>query len=96
MNTISYQNNGGLDMHLFLDLDMTILSVESSEYDNYADKIRQEYCHYAEETYRTKRAHILEQILTDRIYCCENIHKAWEESARCNILAEIIKLKKEV
>jgi len=84
---------GTTDMHLFLDLDMAILSVEPSEYESYADKIRQEYHHYAEETYCTRRIHILEQFLTHRIYCCENVYKAWEESARSNILAEITKLK---
>ena len=43
---------GNTDMHIFLDLDMAILSVQSQDYDDYADRIRQEYCHYTEDTYR--------------------------------------------
>ena len=84
---------GNTDMHIFLDLDMAILSVEPLEYDSYADKIRQEYCHYPEETYCRKRVCVLEQFLTQRIYCSENVYKSWEESARRNIQAEITKLK---
>lgn len=85
---------GSTDMHIFLDLDMAILSVEPSAYEEYADKIRQEYCHYDEETYCKGRIHVLEQFLTQKIYCCERIHTAWEESARHNISTEINKLKK--
>ena len=85
---------GTTDMHILLDLDMAILSVEPSDYDNYADKIRQEYCHYTEETYCRKRVQVLEQFLAHKIYSCENVHKAWEKSARQNILGEIVKLKK--
>lgn len=84
---------GTTDMHIFLDLDMAILSVEPSDYENYADKIRQEYCHHTEDVYRRRRINVLEQFLTHRIYCCMDMHKAWEESARHNILTEIIKLK---
>ena len=84
---------GNTDMHIFLDIDMAILSVEPSDYDDYADKIKQEYCHYTEDAYRRGRVNVLEQFLTHRIYCCENIHKAWEESARRNLLSEIARLK---
>lgn len=84
---------GTTDMHIFLDLDMAILSVEPLEYENYAYKVRQEYCHHTEETYCRRRAHVLERFLMHRIYCCENVHKAWEESARHNVLGEISKLK---
>lgn len=84
---------GNTDMHLLLDLDMAILSVEPLEYGSYADKIRQEYCHHPEETYCRGRVSVLEQFLAQRIYCCENVYKSWEESARRNIQAEITKLK---
>ena len=85
---------GNTDMHIFLDIDMAILSVEPSDYSDYGDKIRQEYCHLPEDLYCKRRVHILEQFLTQRVYCCENMHNAWEESARSNISAEIVKLKK--
>ena len=88
-------NWGSTDMHTVLDLDMAILSVEQSKYNDYADKIRHEYCHHAEDVYCKRRIHVLEQFLTHRIYCCESVHKAWEESARQNILAEIIRLKEK-
>lgn len=84
---------GNTDMHIFLDLDMAILSVESLDYDDYADRIRQEYCHYTDDAYCRRRVNVLEQFLTHRIYCCENVHKAWEESARRNVLSEIVRLK---
>lgn len=42
---------GNTDMHIFLDLDMAILSVEPLEYDDYADKIRHEFCHHPEDVY---------------------------------------------
>jgi len=86
-------NWGTTDLHLFLDLDMAILSVNEADYNHYAAKIRKEYSHFTEDAYCKGRAQVLENFLSHRVYCCQDTYKAWEANARHNISTEISKLR---
>ncbi|XP_065888499.1 uncharacterized protein [Dysidea avara] len=86
-------NWGATDLHLFLDLDMAILSVNPVEYNLYATNIRKEYSHFAEDVYCKGRAQVLENFLSHRVYCCQDTYKTWENNARHNISTEITKLR---
>jgi len=86
-------NYGASDMHLFLDLDMAILSVNPEDYNLYATNIRKEYSHFTDDVYCKGRSQVLENFLSHRIYCCQGTYKTWENNARHNISAEITKLQ---
>ena len=79
---------------VFLDLDLAILGAPSEEYDEYARQIRQEYCHYNWQDYRTGRKAVLKRLLArDRLYATDHFSQLYEYQARRNIEREIESLK---
>ena len=81
------------DLALLLDLDLSVLAVAPAEYHAYAQAIRREYAHVAEEPYRSGRRRVLQVFLArEGIYRTEQLRALWEARARANIADEIAEL----
>jgi len=75
---------------IFLDLDLEVLGASSSEYDEYAAQIRQEYIHYCWEDYSAGRKTVLKGFLAcERLYFTDYFLKLYEVPARQNLQREI-------
>ena len=78
------------DTAYLLDMDLSILGAPWSEYQVYAQAVRQEYVHVAKENYRVGRIAVLEKLLAhSSLYLTAYYHKRLEEQARKNIKREI-------
>ena len=76
-----------------LDFDLAILGSDWSSYQEYAQKIRQEYHIYPGDLFNTGRAHALAIFLErERIYHTSIFHAEREELARSNLQREIDEL----
>mmetsp|Transcript_2648 Transcript_2648/g.3610 ORF Transcript_2648/g.3610 Transcript_2648/m.3610 type:complete len:145 (+) Transcript_2648:640-1074(+) len=95
----NYNNNKHYKyyLHLFLDIDMSVLGKTSLAYDAYAYAIRQEYAFVPHDVYCTKRADILESFL-QRDYIFDNVvmRGVLEGQCRDNLKREIGFLRKGV
>ena len=78
------------DAAYFLDMDLSILGTPWSEYQVYAQAVRQEYRHIANEDYRTGRIAVLQKLLAHPVlYLTAYYHNQFEVQARDNIKREI-------
>ena len=78
------------DAAYLLDMDLSILGGSWSEYQQYAQAVRQEYVHVAKEDYRVGRITVLQKLLTHTtLYLTDYYHSRLEEQARDNIKREI-------
>tara|TARA_R110002051_G_scaffold59442_4_gene108997 strand:+ start:1051 stop:1722 length:672 start_codon:yes stop_codon:yes gene_type:complete len=78
------------DAAYLLDMDLSILGAPWSEYDQYAQAVRQEYVHVAKENYRVGRIAVLEKLLAhSSLYLTAYYHTRLEKQARKNIKREI-------
>lgn len=78
------------DAAYFLDMDLSILGTPWSEYQVYAQAVRQEYRHIANEDYRTGRIAVLQKLLAHPVlYLTAYYHNHFEVQARDNIKREI-------
>ncbi|NJO32913.1 MAG: hypothetical protein HC869_06995 [Rhodospirillales bacterium] len=78
------------DLHLLLDLDLSVLAAGPSRYRAYALAIRREYAAIPDEVYRLGRRRVLERFLSrQQIYLTERLRTLWEGSARANLTGEI-------
>ncbi|OUL23646.1 hypothetical protein BV372_29670 [Nostoc sp. T09] len=91
LNTKKHQSAADdFDSQVLLDADLAILSVDSSQYQEYANAIRQEYAWVPEAKYIAGRKQILERFLQrQRIYFTPLMFEVAEVSARANLKAEI-------
>ncbi|WP_440825979.1 HD domain-containing protein [Psychrobacter cryohalolentis] len=78
------------DAAYLLDMDLSILGTPWSEYQVYAQAVRQEYRHIANEDYRTGRIAVLKKLLAHPVlYLIAYYHNYFEVQARDNIKREI-------
>ena len=78
------------DAAYLLDMDLSILGTPWSEYEVYAQAVRQEYRHIANEDYRTGRIAVLKKLLAHPVlYLTAYYHNYFEVQARDNIKREI-------
>ena len=83
------------DTAVVVDIDLSILGRETSEYDVYERAICEEYKWVPGPLYRKKRAEILESFLErPAIYETRHFHETYEESARENLRRAIETLRK--
>lgn len=81
------------DLHLLLDLDLSVLAAEPDRYRAYAQAIRREYASIPDEVYRPGRRRVLEGFLSrQRIYLTERLQSLWEGPARSKLSSEIASL----
>ena len=92
LRTVDKGNNFPYDpLHIFLDLDMSVLGKVPMAYHQYSILIRKEYAFVPPATYCSKRADILDLFLTQskRIFQTAIFYDAFEQRARCNVQQEI-------
>ena len=78
------------DAAYLLDMDLSILGAPWSEYQQYAQAVRQEYAHVTKVNYRVGRITVLQKLLTHTtLYLTDYYHSRLEEQARDNIKREI-------
>lgn len=78
------------DAAYLLDMDLSILGAPWSEYQQYAQAVRQEYAHVTKFNYRVGRITVLQKLLTHTtLYLTDYYHSRLEEQARDNIKREI-------
>lgn len=81
---------GDADLHVLLDLDLSVLAATPDRYRAYAQAIRQEYAAVPDALYRSGRRRVLEGFLArPQIYRTERLRALWEASARANLSSEI-------
>ena len=89
IDTLAYEDKIS-DAAYLLDMDLSILGAPWSEYDQYAQAVRQEYVHVAKENYRVGRIAVLEKLLAHPVlYLTAYYHNHFEVQARDNIKREI-------
>jgi predicted metal-dependent HD superfamily phosphohydrolase len=93
--TKTHENpTGNMDLGLFLDFDLSILSAPPAAYHAYAWQIRQEYAIYPDEVYKPGRIDVLQHFLTQKaIYKTDVFHYQYEVPARENLQQELDSLK---
>jgi predicted metal-dependent HD superfamily phosphohydrolase len=78
------------DSALMIDIDLAILGADPARYQIYAEDIRKEYSHVADQPYREGRLAILKGFLRQKkIYHTRHFRKLLEDQARTNLVAEI-------
>ena len=81
------------DAAYLLDMDLSILGAAWSEYEQYAQAVRQEYAHISNIDYRVGRIAVLKGLLAHpTLYLTNYYYARLEEQARENIKREIILL----
>lgn len=76
----------GADAEALVDVDLSILGAASARFDEYERQVRREYAWIAEETFRKRRAEVLEQFLGRRhIYSTALFRERYEPRARANL-----------
>ncbi|KAG8222066.1 hypothetical protein J437_LFUL000510 [Ladona fulva] len=82
------------DQHYFLDLDMVVLGSPSSVYDEYVQKVRQEYSFLPDKSYSSLRLKVLQTFLQiPNIFSTREFRDKFEDQARLNIKREVDGLK---
>ncbi|KAA0915093.1 hypothetical protein [Psychrobacter sp. ANT_WB68] len=78
------------DAAYLLDMDLSILGASWSEYEQYAQAVRQEYAHISNVDYHVGRVKVLKKLLGHpTLYLTDYYHSRLEEQARENIKREI-------
>ena len=76
----------GPDAEALVDVDLSILGAANARFDEYERQVRREYAWVAEETFRKRRAEVLEQFLGRRhIYSTALFRERYEPRARANL-----------
>ncbi|MDN5694136.1 MAG: hypothetical protein L0G68_03620 [Psychrobacter sp.] len=78
------------DSAYLLDMDLSILGASWSEYEQYAQAVRQEYAHVSNIDYRVGRRAVLTELLAHpKLYLTDYYYDRLEKQARQNIKREI-------
>lgn len=84
---------GDLPGALLCDADLAVLGGEPSRYDDYVERVRQDYAHVSETDWRHGRAAVLRRLLAlDPIYRTERGRVLWQDAATSNLRRELAAL----
>lgn len=78
-------HNDGLDLDLFLDIDMSVLGQPESDFMDYEMAIRAEYKSIPKWLFFYSRKRFFKKLLKSRIYRTQNFYERYEAQARKNI-----------
>ena len=83
----------GADAEALIDVDLSILGAAPARFAEYETQVRREYAWVPEDTFRKRRAEILEQFLARRyIYSTGIFRERYEASARANLARSLATL----
>jgi predicted metal-dependent HD superfamily phosphohydrolase len=83
------------DAGLVVDIDLSVLALDSAGYAAYTRSIRQEYQWVPEEAFRAGRTKVLQSFLAmPKLYSHSATVTAWEHKARSNISAELTSIER--
>jgi|26BtaG_2_1085354.scaffolds.fasta_scaffold03623_5 predicted metal-dependent HD superfamily phosphohydrolase len=89
-DSVKYSSVKYSDAAYLLDMDLSILGAPWSTYEQYAQAIRQEYAHVADDNYRDGRTTVLQGLLAHpKLYLTDYYYSQLEAQARDNINREI-------
>lgn len=88
-STSSVNAVSDIDGQILIDADLAILAADAEQYDIYAQAIRQEYAHVADEAYRAGRAQVLRRLGERPFLYYLPEHQSWEATARANLAREL-------
>ena len=75
------------------DADLGILAAPRERYDEYVAAVRREYAHLDDDTFAAGRAGVLRDLLAKpRLFHTDYASARWEEPARVNMQAELVRL----
>ena len=84
---------GDADAEVLCDADLAILASGAERYERYVEAIRAEFSHLADPDFARGRAAVLRALLArDPLFATPTGHSDWEDAARANVTAEIIRL----
>lgn len=87
---------GDVDCMALCDADLGTLSVDPQRYKAYRKRVREEFAHIPVRDYLEARIAIVSHLLARRSIFTSPLASSWEESARQNLSAELVKLKAEL
>jgi predicted metal-dependent HD superfamily phosphohydrolase len=87
---------GDVDCMALCDADLGTLSVDPQRYKAYRRRVREEFAHIPVRDYLEARIAIVSHLLARRSIFTSPLASPWEESARQNLSAELVKLKAEL
>lgn len=87
---------GDVDCMALCDADLGTLSVDPQRYKAYRKRVREEFAHIPVRDYIEARIAIVSHLLARRSIFTSPLASSWEESARQNLSAELVKLKAEL
>lgn len=88
--TMDHEKRDDADTDLFTDIDLSILGEEWSVYEDYCQKIRQEYNIYPDSVYNAGRIIVLKHFLNmEKIFKTLEFHGSHESRARVNLQKEL-------
>ena len=94
MATKHHEVNASVDAGLMVDVDLSILGRDEKRFSEYEWQIRQEYNWVPNAVFASKRAEVLEKILSrNRIYATEWFQNKYERQARMNLSESINHLR---
>lgn len=85
-----------VDCLALCDADLGTLAVEPQKYKDYRKRVRDEFAHIDPRSYVEARIAIITRLLARRRLFLSPLATAWEEPARQNLAAELVKLKAEL
>jgi len=92
-DSVKYSSVKYSDAAYLLDMDLSILGAPWSTYEQYAQAIRQEYAHVADDNYHDGRTAVLRGLLAHpKLYLTDYYYNQLEAQARDNINRELISL----
>ena len=92
-DSVKYSSVKYSDAAYLLDMDLSILGAPLPTYEQYANAIRQEYAHVADDNYRDGRTAVLQGLLAHpKLYLTDHYYSQLEAQARDNINRELISL----
>lgn len=84
------ENSNSFDAKFFLDIDLSTLAADRTDYIEYTEQIRKEYSMYPDSLYRKGRKKVLKHFLgMDKIYKTELFSELWEQKAKENLDYEL-------
>ena len=93
IDSVEYSSVKYSDAAYLLDMDLSILGAPWPTYEQYAQAIRQEYAHVADDNYRDGRTAVLQGLLAHpKLYLTDYYYSQLEAQARDNIKRELISL----